>query len=336
MDRIDAMKVFVTVLEEGSLAGAGRKLGRSPAAVTRAIAFLEAHVGTELLHRTTRSVKISEAGKHYVVACRRVLTDLDEAEILASSERSAPRGTLALTAPLLSEELALRPILSAFIDAYPEVSARLDLTDRLVNLIDAGFDLALRIGNLADSSLVAIRVGEVRRVVVAAPGYLAQHPRIQEPGDLCRHQIIAITQYGHDSWSFLLSSGSPIQRTIQLAPRLVINAGREAVSFTVNGQGVTRVFSYQVAEKVREGALEIILADHEPPPLPVHLISPHGRLSAPKVRAFVDFAVPRLRNCFARLANDVNERGGIVTVAGLGGCGGIGRDRGHGAASATR
>ncbi len=279
MDRIDAMKVFVTTLEEGSLAGAGRKLGRSPAAVSRAIAFLEAHVGTELLHRTTRSFKMSEAGKHYALACRRVLTDLEEAETMAARERSAPRGTLALTAPLLSEELVLRPIVDAFIDAYPEVSARLDFTDRSVNLIDAGFDLALRIGNLANLSLIAIRVGDVRRVVVAAPRYLAQHPRIQDPGDLSRHQIIAITQYDHDSWSFPPSSGSAVPRTIQLAPRLVINTSRGALSFAVNGRGVTRVFSYQVAEKVREGALEIVLADHEPPPLPVHLIAPHGRLS---------------------------------------------------------
>ncbi|MBV8664588.1 MAG: LysR family transcriptional regulator, partial [Hyphomicrobiales bacterium] len=181
----------------------------------------------------------------------------------------------------------------------PEVSARLDLTDRQVNLIDAGFDLALRIGNLADSSLVAIRVGEVRRVVVAAPAYLAQHPLIQEPRDLARHQIIAIAQYGHDSWSFQPSSGSAIPRTVQLAPRLLINASSEALSFAVNGRGITRALSYEVADKVREGALEIILADHEPPPLPVHLISPQGRLSVPKVRAFVDFAIPRLRSHFS-------------------------------------
>jgi DNA-binding transcriptional LysR family regulator len=329
MDRIGAMRVFVAALEEGSLAGAGRKLGRSPAAVSRAIALLEAHVGTELLYRSTRSAKISEAGGYYAVACRRVLADLDEAAKLALSERSAPRGTLALTAPQLFEELVLRPILDAFIDAYPEVSARLDVTDRPVNLIDTGFDLALRIGNLADSSLVAIRFGEVRRVVVAAPCYLAQHPRIREPGDLCRHQIIANTHYDHDSWTFRPWSGSAIPRTIQLAPRLLINSGREALSFAENGRGVTRLFSYQVADKVREGALEIILAEHEPPPLPVHLISPPGRLSLPKVRAFVDFAIPLLRKHFARLANDASEHGGIVTVTADGHCSAIGRDRQH-------
>ena len=146
MDRIDAMKVFVAALDEGSLAAAGRKLGRSPAAVSRAIAFLEAHVGTELLHRTTRSIKLSEAGERYAAACRRVLTELEEADILAGGERAAPRGTLALTAPVISGEMVLRPVLDAFLDAYPTVSARLLLLDRSVNLIEEGFDVALRIG----------------------------------------------------------------------------------------------------------------------------------------------------------------------------------------------
>ena len=309
MDRIDAMKVFVAALDEGSLAGAGRRLGRSPAAVSRAIAFLEARVGTALLHRTTRSIKMSHAGEHYAAACRRALIDLEEAETLAAGERSSPRGILAVTAPLMSGELVLRPILDAFVDAYPAVAARLDLRDGPANLIEEGFDIALRIGNLADSSMIAIRVGEVRRVVVAAPGYLAQHPPIEEPGDLARHQIIAFTQYGHDSWSFPPSSGCAIPRTIQFAPRLMINTGCGALASAVDGRGVTRVFSYQVADKVRTGELVIVLADHEPAPLPAHLISPQGRMSVPKVRAFVDFAVPRLRNHFARLAQDVGERG---------------------------
>jgi DNA-binding transcriptional LysR family regulator len=309
VDRIDAMKVFVAAVDEGSLAGAGRKLGRSPAAVSRSIAFLEARIGTELLHRTTRSIKLSEAGEHYVVACRRILTDLEEADILAAGERSAPRGTLSLTAPVLSGEEVLRPILDAFIHKYPTVSARLHLLDRPVNLIDEGIDLALRIAHLADSTLVAIRVGEVRRVLAAAPRYLALHPRIREPSDLAKHHIIAMTHFGIDSWSFPPASDSTVSRTVQFTPRLVINSVRGAVSSAVEGHGITRVFSYQVAEQVREGRLGIVLADHEHPPLPVHLISPHGRLSVPKVRAFVDFAVPQLRSCFARLAIDSATRG---------------------------
>jgi DNA-binding transcriptional LysR family regulator len=309
VDRIDAMKVFVATLDAGSLAGAARKLGRSPAAVSRAIAFLEARVGAQLLHRTTRSIKISEAGERYAVACRRVLTDLEEADIIAAGERSAPRGTLTLTAPVLSGEMVLRPILDAFIDACPAVSARLYLLDRPLNLIDEGIDVALRIAHLADSTLVAIRVGEVRRVVVAAPRYLAQHPRIAEPGDLAKHQVIAFTQFGLNPWSFPPLPGSSVPRTVHFTPRLVINTVRGAVAPAIEGRGITRVLSYQVAEHVREGALEIVLTGDEYPPLPVHVISPHGRLSVPKVRAFVDFAVPRLRRHFARLAEDTRNRG---------------------------
>jgi DNA-binding transcriptional LysR family regulator len=302
VDRIDAMKVFIAALDEGSLAGAGRKLGRSPAAVSRAIAFLEARVGAQLLHRTTRSIKLSEAGERYAVACRRVLVDLEEADIMAAGERSAPRGTLTLTAPVPSGEMVLRPILDAFMDAYPAVSTRLYLLDRQVNLIDEGIDIALRIANLIDSTFVAIRVGDVRRVVAAAPRYLSLHPRINEPGDLAKHQIIAMTHFGIDSWSFPPLPSSTIPRTVQFTPRLVINSVRGAVSSAVDGHGVTRVMSYQVAEHVSRGELEIVLAGDEYPALPAHLITPHGRLSVPKVRAFVDFAVPRLRRQFGRLA----------------------------------
>src|ERR1700730_8375664 len=304
MDRIDAMKVFVAALDEGSLAGAARKLGRSPAAVSRAVAFLEDHVGMPLLHRTTRSSKLSEAGDRYAASCRRVLTDLEEADILAAGERSAPRGTLTLTAPLVSGEEVLRPILDAFLDAYPAVSARLYLLDRPVNLIDEGIDAALRIAHLPDSSMVAVRVGEVRRVIVAAPSYLAKHPRIDEPGDLAKQQIIAFSQFGVDSWSFPPADGSTIPRTVHFTPRLVVNTVRGAVASAAEGRGVTRLFSYQVAEHVRAGRLRILLRSDEHAPLPAHIVTPQGRLSVPKVRAFVDFVVPRLRAQFARLAAD--------------------------------
>jgi DNA-binding transcriptional LysR family regulator len=304
MDRVDAMKVFVAALDEGSLAGAGRKLGRSPAAVSRAVAFLEGHVGVQLLHRTTRSSKLSEAGERYAAACRRMLTDLEEADILAAGERSAPRGTLTLTAPLVSGEEALRPILDAFLDAHRTVSARLYLLDRPVNLIDEGIDAALRIAHLPDSSMVAVRVGEVRRVIAAAPSYLAKHPRIDEPDDLAKQQIIAFSQFGVDSWGFPPVDGSTIPRTVQFTPRLVVNTVRAAVASAIEGRGVTRVLSYQVAKHVRDGQLRILLRSDEHAPLPVHVVTPQGRLSVPKVRAFVDFVVPRLRAQFARLAAD--------------------------------
>src|SRR5450631_3395266 len=282
MDRIDAMKVFVAALSQGSLAGAGRKLGKSPAAVSRAIAFLEAHVGAELLHRTTRSIKLSEAGERYAVACRRILTDLEEADMSAAGERSAPRGMLTITAPVAAGEKILRHML-----------------DRPANLIDEGIDVALRIAHLADSTLVAIRIGDVRRVVAASPRYLARHKRITQPADLAEHQIIAMTHFGIDSWSFPPTAGSTIPRTVQFTPRFVVNSIRAAVESAVQGRGVVRMFSYHLSDAVADGTLKIILADDEHAPLPAHLVSPHGRLSVPKVRAFVDFALPRLREAFA-------------------------------------
>ena len=311
IDRIDAMKVFVVALEEGSLAGAGRRLGRSPAAVSRAIAFLEAHVGAELLHRTTRSIRLSEAGERYAAACRRVLAELDEADNVAGGERAAPRGTLTLSAPVISGEMVLRPILDAFLDAYPTVSARLMLVDRAVNLIDEGVDAALRIGELADSSMVATRIGEVRRVVVAAPRYLKQNPRIEEPGDLAKHQIITMAHLPN-SWTFPPLAGSSVPRSVQVTPRLVTNSIRGAVASAAGGRGVALFFLYQVSEQVQNGELEIVLAGHEPAALPVHVITPQGRLSVPKVRAFLDFAVPRLRSHFARLAKDSGNRGAAI------------------------
>jgi DNA-binding transcriptional LysR family regulator len=303
MDRIDAMKVFIATLDEGSLAGAGRLLKKSPAAVSRAIAFLEAHVGVELLHRTTRAIRLSEAGERYAVACRRVLTELEEAEIVAVGEKAAPRGTLTLSAPPVSGEDLLRPIVDEFLDSYPLVSARLLLLDRPVNLIEEGVDVALRVGQLPDSSLIATRVGgEVRRVLVASPAYLEGRSRIAEPSDLAEHDIIAFTNFGLDSWSFAPAGGGSIPRTVQFVPRLTVNSVRGAMASAIHGRGLTRLYSYHVAEAVAAGRLKVVLADAESPPLPVHLLAPRGRASVPKVRAFMDFAAPRLRAEFARLA----------------------------------
>jgi DNA-binding transcriptional LysR family regulator len=298
VDRIDAMKVFVAALNEGSLAGAGRKLGRSPAAVSRAIAFLETHVGAELLHRTTRSIKLSEAGERYAVACRRILTDLQDADIAAAGERLSPRGTLTITAPVAAGEMLLRPMLDAFMDEFPAVSVRLHLLDRPENLIEEGLDVALRIAHLPDSTLVALRVGEVRRVVAASPRYLALHRPITQPLDLAEHQVIAMTHFGIDSWNFPPIDGARIPQTVQFAPRFTVNSIRAAVASAAQGRGVVRMFSYHLADAVAEGTLKLILTDAEPAPLPVYLVSPQGRLSFPKVRAFVDFALPRLREAF--------------------------------------
>ncbi|HEY5803639.1 MAG TPA: LysR family transcriptional regulator [Lysobacter sp.] len=295
------MKIFIAALDEGSLAGASRKTGRSPAAVSRAVANLEAHVGVPLLHRTTRSIKLSEAGERYALACRKVLNDLEEADRQAAGERSVPRGTLTITSTMFSGVELLRPVVDAFMDEYPTVNVRMHLLERPVNLIDEGMDLALRITHLADSTLVAHRVGDVRRVVVASPRYLATHPRIEDIPDLARHQIIALTHSGLESWSFPPGEGSTIARSVSFTPRLVVNNVRAAIASAVDGHGVTRLLSYHVAPEIEAEALRVVLADVEPAPIPVHLVSPQGRLSVPKVRAFVDFALPRLRASFARL-----------------------------------
>ena len=308
MDRIDAMAIFVAALDEGSLAGAGRKLGRSPAAVSRAVAFLEGHVGVQLLHRTTRSSRLSEVGERYAVACRRVLADLKDAEIMVASQRSAPGGTLAVAAPVLTGEEVLRPILDDFLDVFPKVTAKLMLLDRAVNLIEEGVDAALRVGDLEDSSMIGIRVGHVRRIIVAAPSYLTRHPAVEMPADLAKHQIIAFSEAGLSAWSFPPFEGSAVPRTVQFTPRVVVNSARAAIASATEGRGVTRLFSYQVVDHVRDGRLQIVLRSHECAPLPVHIVLPEGRLSIPKVRAFVDYVVPRLRTKFTGLSLDATIR----------------------------
>src|SRR4029077_6053408 len=305
MDRIDAMKIFVTAVDEGSLVGAARRLKRSPTGVSRALSFLETRLGGELLPRTTRTLKLSEAGERYAAACRRLLTELNEADVLASGERLSPRGVLTISAPPVNGEEMLRPITDEFLDRHPDVSVNLLLLDRLVNLVDEGVDIALRIGHLPDSSLVATRLGgDVRRVVVGSPQYLAKHPPIKKPADLAKHHIIAFSNFGLDAWNFVPAKGSSIPRTVPFAPRYTVNSVRAAVASAMSGLGLTRLYSYHVAECVRDGRLRIVLADAEHPPLPVHLLTPPGRVAVPKVRAFIDFAVPRLRSGFARIADD--------------------------------
>jgi DNA-binding transcriptional LysR family regulator len=239
-----------------------------------------------------------------VAACRRVLVDLEEADIAASGERAAPRGTLTLTGPIITGEDLVRPLVDAFMNEYPTVSVRLLLFDRQMNLIDEGIDVALRIAHLPDSNFVAIRLGEVRRVVTASPAYLSRHPVINEPADLAKHQIVSMTHFGQDSWSFPPLKNSSVPRTVQFTPRLIVNTVRAAVASAAEGNGVTRLFSYHIAEQIRDGRLQILLDKDEYPPLPVHLLAPQGRLSVPKVRAFVDYAVPRLKRYFERLSRD--------------------------------
>jgi DNA-binding transcriptional LysR family regulator len=308
MDRLEAMKVFLAVLDEGGLASAARRLKRSPAAVSRAIAFLEAHVGAPLLHRTTRVMRLSPAGERYAAACRRVLADLEEAERQAVDENAAPRGILTLSAPPIAGEEILLPIVDAFLAEHPEVSLRALLLERSVNLVDEGVDVALRMGALPDSSMVAVKVGaDVRRVVAASPGYLAGRPPIEKVSDLSQHQIVAMANFGLDSWIFPPGPGSTISRTVSFNPRIVVNSVRAALASACRGMGVTRLYSYHVADKVRDRELELVLQDCEPPPAPAHLLVQPSRMPVPKVRAFLDFAAPRLRAEFARLAHEARQ-----------------------------
>jgi DNA-binding transcriptional LysR family regulator len=244
---------------------------------------------------------LSEAGERYASACRRVLTELEEADLLVADERSAPRGLLTITAPVAAGQDVLRGIVDDFTDRYPDVSVRLQLLDRPVSLIDEGVDVALRIAHLADSTLIAIPIGEVRRVVAASPRYLAKHPRINEPADLAHHQIISMTHFGLDSWSFPPAGRSTVPLVVDFTPRFIVNTIQAAVDSAVAGRGVTRMFSYHVAQEVKEGTLKLVLRDAEHAPLPIHLLTPQGRLSVPKVRAFVDFATPRLRRHFKQM-----------------------------------
>ncbi len=303
MDRLETMRVFVSVLDEGSFAAASRRLGRSPAAVTRAIAALEDHVGARLLERTTRMVRLTEAGARYAFACRRVLVDLEEADLEAAGSRAAPRGLLTLTAPMVAGVRVLRPVVDEFLAIQPEVQIRLMLIDRVVNLVDEGVDLALRIAHLPDSRLIALRVGAVRRVLVASPDYLARRSAPSEPADLAAHDCIALAEaMAGDVWSFppTIEGGRP--RQVKIAARLAVNTIEAALGSALDGRGVARVLSYQVAGDLRAGRLVRLLPGCEPPPLPVHLVAPEGRLSVAKVRAFADFALPRLKDRFRTAA----------------------------------
>ena len=312
MDRIDAMRVFIAALDEGSLAGAGRQLGRSPAAVSRAIAFLEQQVGAPLLHRTTRAIKLSEIGERYAAACRRVLVDLQEAEMVAAGEQAAPRGTLTVTAPPISGEEILRPIIDAYLEAFPAVSVNLVLLDRNANLVEEGIDIALRVAELPDSSMVAVRVGgDVRRVVVASPALsrpASPHRRARRSGRSTASSPPRISGVTPGCFRPRRGVTSPGPSSSSRGWSSTASAPRSASA--VGGLGVTRLYTYHVAERVHDGSLELLLRDAEPPAMPVNLLVPQGRMSVPKVRAFVDFAVPRLRAfAFAQAVKLKRRRG---------------------------
>lgn len=287
------MAVFVEVVERSSFAGAARSLRRSPASITRAVAQLEAAVGTQLLRRTTRSLALTESGEHYLAACRQLLAGVAAADAAAAGERDTPRGLLAVTAPVAFGKLFVRPLVDTFLADHADVRVRLALVDRVIDVIEEGIDVAIRIADLPDSSLVATRVGEVRRIACASPAYLRNHPAPRAPADLARHELIAFAQVTPtDTWTF-----GP--RHVAVRPRLSVNTADAAIASALAGGGITCVLSYQIDAELRAGRLVRVLGNCEPPPLPVHVVYAAGSVVSAKVRAFVDFAVPRLRKALA-------------------------------------
>lgn len=299
MDRLDALRAFVLSVDRGSLSAAARLLGRSPASITRAVGAIEGHLGTSLLQRTTRSLRLTEAGERYIVVARRVISDLDEAAKTAGEGVAEPQGTLTVTAPLAFGAIHVRAIVDAFLAAHSSVRVHLLLLDRVISVIDEGVDVAVRIAHLPDSALLAHAVGEVRRVVVASPHYLARHGRPKEPGDLARHRCIASTSVAPgDVWAFARKDGTP-SKQVRVSPCLSVNVAEAAIQSALSGAGITCALSYQVAEHLSAGALVRLLGAYEPPPLPVHLVYPASNARTAKVRAFLDMATPRLREALS-------------------------------------
>jgi DNA-binding transcriptional LysR family regulator len=288
MDQLEGMRVFVAVADTGGFAPAARLLRVSPPVVTRAIAALERRLGARLLNRTTRQVRLSEAGERFLADCKRILAELQDAEALARSAHIEPQGLLAVTAPVMFGRMHIAPVLFDFLARHPKVSAHALFLDRIVNLMEEGFDVALRIDELSDSSLTAIKVGTVRRIVVASPAYLAANGVPRTPDDVENHRAIGS---GRAPWRFRGATASTPQPRMQLA----VNGGDVAIACALAGHGLARPLSYQVDEELRDGRLQVVLADYELPALPVQLVYPEGRQAAAKVRAFVDFAVARLR-----------------------------------------
>lgn len=293
MDRFEAMRTLVAAVDGGSLSAASRMLGVPLPTVSRRVSDLEAHLGTQLLIRTSRKLILTEAGAAYIASVRRVLDELGEAERAASGEYRAPRGALLVTAPIMFGKLHIAPIVHDFLAAYPDVTVRLALADTVVDLIENHVDVALRIGQLPDSSLIARRVGHVRWVVCASPDYLARRGIPQTPAALAGHDCIAFEGLQtYREWPFAARTTT---ETITIHPRFSVNTADAVIAGAVAGLGVARMMSYQAAQAVGDGALVQILAPNMPPAIPVHLVHVPHALETLKLRAFLDFVTPRLK-----------------------------------------
>jgi DNA-binding transcriptional LysR family regulator len=292
MDHLQRLRTFVAVAQAGTFARGATAQEISASAATRAVAALERHLGALLLQRTTRSLRLTEQGETFLADCLRILAELDQAEAAVTGARHEPQGTLAVTAPALFGSRHVAPLLFEFLDRHPQMRVRALFTNRLVHLVDEGFDVSLRIAVLPDSSLTAVPVGHMRAVVVGSPDYLRRHGVPQQPADLKSHRAIGFMIEGQDrsGWTFAgARTGSAP------AERLVVNSNDVKVAAAVAGQGLARALAYQVTDEVRDGRLRVVLKKHEPPPVPVHLVYPAGRSAPAKVREFVRFASERLR-----------------------------------------
>jgi DNA-binding transcriptional LysR family regulator len=296
MDRLDAMTVFLAVVDEGSLSGAGRRLAMPLATVSRKLAELENHLGARLLNRSTRRLELTEPGRSYEQACRRILDDVEGAELAVAGEYDAPRGELAITAPIVFGRLHVLPVVNDFLGANPAVDVRLSLGDRIAHLLDEHVDVAVRIGVLPDSRLNAVPLGTLRAVVCASPAYLKAHGTPRTPADLAQPRCITFEATFPGAWHF---TGAPPFAPAR--PRLVVNTAEAAIDATVAGLGVTRVLSYQADAALHAKRLRLLLRKYEPEPIPVNLVYDGRQRITSKLRAFLDLAAPRLRAGLAAL-----------------------------------
>jgi DNA-binding transcriptional LysR family regulator len=293
MDRFHLMSVFVAVAEAEGFAAGARRLSMSPPAVTRAIATLEEQLGVKLFNRTTRYVRTTEAGQRYLTDARRILADLDAADEAAAGINAEPRGHLTITAPVMFGRMHVMPGIINYLERYPGTEVSAVFLDRVVNLLEEGIDVGIRIGELPDSTMQALPVGAVRIVTCASPEYLSEHGSPRHPGELEEHSIIA-SSAGNNAvdWRFHQPRDSWTQR---LKPRLSVTSNDAAIEAAIQGLGITRLLSYQVAPFISAGKLKVILEDYEPPPRPVNIVHREGRFSSARVRAFIDLLAERLR-----------------------------------------
>jgi DNA-binding transcriptional LysR family regulator len=295
VDRLEAMSFLVASAEAGSFSAAGRLLGVPLPTISRKIGELEMLLNAQLLVRSTRRLSLTEAGATYISACKRILEQVEEAQSQAAGEFTLPRGTLTMTAPIVFGRLHIVPIVDEFLAKFAQINIQLTLSDTTLNLIDEHIDVAVRIGDLPDSSMVAMKVGEIRRVVCGSPAYFAAHGTPRTPEDLAEHMCVTFTAIAAGMTWIFNPKGGKKTRGVQPLCRLRINTAEAAIDAAIAGVGVTNVLSYQVAKAVAEGKLRLILQDYEPDPIPVHLVHGGQALVPLKTRRFIEFATPRLR-----------------------------------------